>query len=55
MQILPDENPYGKAILKLGDQKLTTSLLLKYTGVEKIHTTSSNTKKRKFPGTPLKV
>ena len=55
MQILPDENPYGAAILKLGDQKLTTSLLLKYTGVEKIHTTSSNPKERKFPGTPLKV
>ena len=55
MQILPEENRYGKAVLKLGDQKLTTSLLLKYTGVEKIHTTSSNPKKRKFPGTPLKV
>jgi len=53
MQILPD-NSNGKAVLKLGDQKLTTSLLLKYTGVEKIHTTS-NPKKRKFPGTPLKV
>ena len=54
MQILPDSNN-GKAVLKLGDQKLTTSLLFKYTGVEKIHTTSSNPKKRKFPGPPLKV